>query len=207
MTALGQFAYVNPLKNTKHWNSSKNSYVKCWNALDQDCYHCQNGIKTSTDYVYGIYVSKGNADIKYLSVNLTTHTHFQNSFSSIFDANVNPCDKLFRFTYTQLTNMNGKKYNGYDIIPSAGEMYVKEIFRPSPLDAYQNIVKDFKWVVPEELVLKLLKYDEKPMSLIDLFLLIKEIYPAIEDKDAKKYSIRLIENGLVDIKKAKEYRQ
>ena len=124
-------------------------------------------------------MSKGNADIKYLSVNLTTHTHFQKSFSSIFDTDSNPCDKLFRFTYTQLTNMNGKKYNGYDIIPTAGEMYVKEIFRPSPLDAYQNIVRDFKWVVPEQLVLKLVKYDEKPMSLIDLFLLIKETYPSI----------------------------
>ena len=85
-------------------------------------------------------------------------------------------------------------------------MYVKEIFRPSPLDAYQNIVKDFKWVVPEELVIKLVDYDQKPMSLIDLFLLIKETYPIINDKDAKKYSIRLIENGLLDVKKAKEYR-
>lgn len=206
MTALGQFAYVNPLKNIKHWSPVKNYYVKCWGALDQDCFHCQNGIKKSTDYVYGIYVSKGNADIKYLSVNLTTHTHFQKSFSNIFDTDSNPCDKLFRFTYTQLTNMNGKKYNGYDIIPTAGEMYVKEIFRPSPLDAYQNIVRDFKWVVPEQLVLKLVKYDEKPMSLIDLFLLIKETYPSIKDKDAKKYSIRLLENGLIDIKKAKEYR-
>ena len=54
--------------------------------------------------------------------------------------------------------------------------------------------------------MKLIEYDQKPMSLIDLFLLVKEKYPIIEDKDAKKYSIRLIENGLVDIKKAKEYR-
>tara|TARA_R110000824_G_scaffold234298_2_gene422844 strand:- start:276 stop:587 length:312 start_codon:yes stop_codon:yes gene_type:complete len=102
--------------------------------------------------------------------------------------------------------MNGKKYNGYDIVQSDEEMFVKEIFRPSPLDAYQNIVKDFKWIVPEELVMKLLDYDQKPMSLIDLFLLIKEIYPVIKDKEAKKYSIRLVENGLIDIKKAKEYR-
>ena len=164
MTALGQFAYVNPLKNIKHWSSTKNSYVKCWAALDQDCFHCQNGIKKSTDYVYGIYVSKGNNEVKYLSVNLTTHTHLQKIFSTLFDD------------------------------------------RPSPLDAYQNMVKDFKWIVPEELVMKLVDYDQKPMSLIDLFLLIKEIYPIIEDKDAKKYSIRLIENGLLDVKKAKEYR-
>jgi len=206
MTALGQFAYVNPLKNIKHWSSTKNSYVKCWSALDQDCYHCQNGIKKSTDYVYGLYVSRDSADIKYLSVNLTTHTHFQKTFSTLFDDNKNPCDMVFKLNYTQLTNMNGKKYNGYDIIQSDEEMFVKEIFRPSPLDAYQNIVKDFKWIVPEELVMKLLDYDQKPMSLIDLFLLIKDIYPVIKDKEAKKYSIRLIENGLVDVKKAKEYR-
>ncbi len=139
-------------------------------------------------------------------MNLTTHTHFQKTFSTLFDDNKNPCDIVFKLNYTQLTNMNGKKYNGYDIMKSDEDMFVKEIFRPSPLDAYQNIVKDFKWVVPEELVMKLIEYDQKPMSLIDLFLLIKEKYSTIKDKDAKKYSIRLIENGLVDIKKAKEYR-
>ena len=37
--------------------------------------------------------------------------------------------------------MNGKKYSGYDIVKSDEDMFVKEIFRPSPLDAYQNIVK------------------------------------------------------------------
>ena len=139
-------------------------------------------------------------------MNLTTHTHLQKIFSALFDGNKNPCDMVFKISYVQLTNMNGKKYNGYDVIESDEEMFVKEIFRPSPLDAYQNMVKDFKWVVPEELVMKLVEYDQKPMSLIDLFLLVKEKYPTIEDKDAKKYSIRLIENGLVDIKKAKEYR-
>ena len=139
-------------------------------------------------------------------MNLTTHTHLQKIFSTLFDDNKNPCDMVFKVSYRQLTNMNGKKYNGYDIIESDEEMFVKEVFRPSPLDAYQNMVKDFKWVVPEELVMKLIDYDQKPMSLIDLFLLIKEIYPIIEDKDAKKYSIRLIENGLLDVKKAKEYR-
>ena len=101
---------------------------------------------------------------------------------------------------------NIKLFNQAAWHTSDEEMFVKEIFRPSPLDAYQNIVKDFKWIVPEELVMKLLEYDQKPMSLIDLFLLIKEIYPIIKDKEAKKYAIRLTENGLVDVKKAKEYR-
>jgi len=44
--------------------------------------------------------------------------------------------------------MNGKKYNGYDIVESDEEMYVKEVFRPSPLDAYQNNGKGFQMDCP-----------------------------------------------------------
>ena len=85
-------------------------------------------------------------------------------------------------------------------------MFVKEVLRPSPLNAFQNIVRDFRWVVPEELVVKLVDLDGHPISLIDLFLKIKEI-SNIEDNTAKKYAIRLLENGVVDLKKAKEFRK
>ena len=74
------------------------------------------------------------------------------------------------------------------------------------VQGYEILIGEDSIQTPEELVIKLVDYDQKPMSLIDLFLLIKETYPIINDKDAKKYSIRLIENGLLDVKKAKEYR-
>jgi len=61
-------------------------------------------------------------------------------------------------------------------------------------------------VVPEELVIKLLEYDSKPFNLIDLFLLIKQKSPKTTDKVAKSYAVRLLENGVMDVKKAKEYR-
>ena len=80
-------------------------------------------------------------------------------------------------------------------------------FRPSLTSPFQNKVKDFKWVVPEEVVLKLSDYDNKPMkSLIDFFLIIKDMFPRISDKKLKSYAIRLLENNVIDLRKAKEYR-
>ena len=61
--------------------------------------------------------------------------------------------------------------------------------------------------MPEEIVLKLVDYDNKPMSsLIDFFLILKELCPRIDDKKLKGYAIRLLENNVVDLRKAKEYR-
>jgi hypothetical protein len=85
-------------------------------------------------------------------------------------------------------------------------MFVAEVLRPSPLDPFQNQVAKFKWIVPEELVLKLIDYDNKPFNLIDLFLLIKEKMPKLSEIDAKMYAVKLLENGVMDLKKAKEYR-
>tara|TARA_Y100001963_G_scaffold31914_1_gene44024 strand:+ start:3255 stop:3938 length:684 start_codon:yes stop_codon:yes gene_type:complete len=207
MTALGQFAFVNPLHRVKHYVQSKNRRVDCWAERTGKCIYCENGIMKVNDYTYGIFTEKGDNTIKYMgSVNLSTHTLIQNIFSDLFDNNINPCDLVFEITKTKITNLNGNKVSGYDIKPSDEEMFVKEVFRPSPLNAFQNIVRDFRWVVPEELVIKLVDLDGHPISLIDLFLKIKEI-SNIEDNIAKKYAIRLLENGVVDLKKSKEFRK
>jgi hypothetical protein len=207
MTALGQFAFVNPLHRVKHYVQSKNRRVDCWAERTGKCIYCENGIMKVNDYTYGIFTEKGDNTIKYMgSVNLSTHTLIQNIFSDLFDNNTNPCDLVFEITKTKITNLNGNKVSGYDIKRSDEEMFVKEVFRPSPLNAFQNIVRDFRWVVPEELVVKLVDLDGHPISLIDLFLKIKEI-SNIEDNTAKKYAIRLLENGVVDLKKAKEFRK
>ena len=207
MTALGQFAFVNPLHRVKHYVQSKNRRVDCWAERTGKCIYCENGIMKVNDYTYGIFTEKGDNTIKYMgSVNLSTHTLIQNIFSDLFDYNINPCDLVFEITKTKITNLNGNKVSGYEIKRSDEEMFVKEVFRPSPLNAFQNIVRDFRWVVPEELVVKLVDLDGHPISLIDLFLKIKEI-SNIEDNTAKKYAIRLLENGVVDLKKAKEFRK
>jgi len=207
MTALGQFAFVNPLHRVKHYVQSKNRRVDCWAERTGKCIYCENGIMKVNDYTYGIFTEKGDNTIKYMgSVNLSTHTLIQNIFSDLFDNNINPCDLVFEITKTKITNLNGNKVSGYDIKRSDEEMFVKEVFRPSPLNAFQNIVRDFRWVVPEELVIKLVDLDGHPISLIDLFLKIKEI-SNIEDNIAKKYAIRLLENGVVDLKKSKEFRK
>jgi len=206
MTALAQFAFVNPLHRVKHYVQSKNKRVDCWAERTGKCVYCDNGIMKVNDYTYGIFIERGDSTIKYMSsVNLSSHTLIQNIFSDLLDDNINPCDLVFEISKTKITNLSGNKVSGYSIKKSSEDMFVKEVFRPSPLNAFQNIVRDFRWVVPEELVIKLVDLDGHPISLIDLFLKIKEI-SNVDDKEAKKFAIRLLENGVIDLKKAKEFR-
>jgi hypothetical protein len=67
-------------------------------------------------------------------------------------------------------------------------------------------VRDFRWRVPEEIAMKLIEHDGKPFNLIDLFIKIKELSPRSNDSTIKSYAIRLIENGVLDVRKAKEFR-
>lgn len=207
MTAKAQFAFVNPLHRLKHWIASKGKRVDCWKQRDKECFYCNKGIDQQHEYAYGVYIGKGDAEIKYLHTNLTTHTHIQNIFSQFFDESQNPCDLVFAVDRTEITNLSGVRVLGYDIKQIEDEeMFVPEVLRPSPLSPFQNLVRDFKWIVPEEIVVKLLDYDSKPFNLIDLFLLIKQKAPKLADKTAKSYAVRLLENGVLDVKKAKEYR-
>ena len=207
MTAIGQFAYVNPLHRLKHWDAKKHRRVDCWQARGDKCYYCEAGLPQIHDYTYGLYIEEGNATIQYLSTTLTTHTILQRMFSSMFDKNQNPCDFIFAFTRGKVTSLKGAKVNGYksELVENL-KMFVPEVQRPSPLSPHQNKVRDFKWKVPEEIALKLVEYDGKPFNLIDLFIKIKELSPRSNDNTIKSYSIRLIENGVLDVRKAKEYR-
>ena len=152
------------------------------------------------DYTYGVYSENGDDTIYYLSVNLSTHSHFQRYFSGCFDNDINPCDLIHKFTRTKITTLSGLKMNGYDLKPTEDKAFMREVFRPSLQSPHQNKVRDFKWVVPEEVVLKLVDYDNKPMtSLIDFFLIIKDLFPRIADKKLKSYAIRLLENNIIDL--------
>ena len=66
---------------------------------------------------------------------------------------------------------------------------------------------NFRWEVPEEVIRKLTELDGQPFTLIDFFLAIKEKLPNLTDKIAKQYSIILIENGIVDLRKARVFRE
>ena len=207
MTALGQFAFINPLHRIKHWSSSKKQRVDCWEPKGNECFFCKRGMAQIHDYTYGVYSEKGDDTIYYLSVNLSTHSHFQRYFSGCFDNDINPCDLIHKFTRTKITTLSGLKMNGYDLKPTEDKAFMREVFRPSLQSPHQNKIRDFKWVVPEEVVLKLVDYDNKPMtSLIDFFLIIKDLFPRIADKKLKSYAIRLLENNIIDLRKAKEYR-
>ena len=207
MTAVGQFAFINPLHRIKHWSSSKKRRVDCWEPKGKECFFCKRGMAQIHDYTYGVYSERGDETIYYLSVNLSTHSHFQRYFSGCFDNNINPCDLIHTFTRTKITTLSGLQMNGYDLKATEDKPFMTEVFRPSLQSPFQNKVRDFKWVVPEEIVLKLVDYDNKPMtSLIDFFLILKDLCPRISDKKLKSYAIRLLENNVVDLRKAKEYR-
>ena len=207
MTALGQFAFVNPLHRLKHWHSGKRQMVDCWEEKGNECFLCKKGFQQTHRYTYGLYIQHGDDNIYYFDANLSTHSHYQRIFSTLFDNNSNPCDILFEFTKRIITTPAGIKTKGYDIVETKEKIFTPEVLRPSMSDHFQNRVKDFKWVVPEEIVIKLLDYDGKPMSsLIDFFLLIKEKAPSVPDKEAKSYAVRLLENNVIDLRNAKEYR-
>ena len=91
MTALAQFAFVNPLHRVKHYVQSKNKRVDCWAERTGKCVYCDNGIMKVNDYTYGIFTERGDSTIKYMSsVNLSSHTLIQNIFSDLLDDNINP---------------------------------------------------------------------------------------------------------------------
>ena len=94
MTALGQFAFISPIHRVRHWNPAKRQRVKCW-AKDGNCIHCEREIPKINEFTYGIYHQQseyeggGKHGVSYMSVTLSTHTHFQQLFSKIIDGNSN----------------------------------------------------------------------------------------------------------------------
>ena len=207
MTAEAQFAFISPLHRLQHWISSKRKQVMCWQQKGKECIYCKNGLRQQHDFTYGIFIEKGNENVFYLSTNLSTHSHFQRLFSELLDNNVNPCDVVFSFERKKIATPTGGLANGYALEQMDQEVFVAEVFRPSLDSNFQNQVKNFKWTVPEEVVRKLADLEGKPFTLIDFFLAIKKTMPKLKDKTAKKYAVALIENGIVDLRKARIFRK
>ena len=198
MTALCQFAYVNPIHKVMHWDAENRRRTTCLKGKYEQCATCDKGVSVIHDYTYGIYTNDGDKTIRYLSTALSSHTNFQQSFKDNLKADVNPCDVLYKVRKGKITTPKGYETVGYEVeIVDDIEVFVAEKDRPSPF-------QEGKWLIPRMVAEGLTDIDRMPYNLIDLYTEMKERFPNIEDKQIKEYAILLGEGGVVDLRKAKE---
>ena len=206
MSALGQFAFIAPIHRVKHWNQSARRRVKCW-AGEGDCVFCEQDIPKINEFTYGLYHEHsqysggGKTELSYLSATLATHTHFQKLFSELIDNNINPTDVVFGMKRTKIKTSHGRSVNGYLLEQTDESPFVKEKFRPSLLNSEEQ---EYHWIVPEEIVSFLEDKNGDPISLIDLFLLLKDNFTGIPEKELKTYAVRLCENNVLNLRKARK---
>ena len=198
MTALGQFAFIAPIHRVKHWNPTTKKRNKCW-AKEGECVFCKNGTPKINEFTYGLYISKEKR-IKYLTFTVASHTQCQRLFSSMIEKGINPTDMVFEFSYGKVKTSFGKSVNGYEVKPTEKDIFVAEKFRPSLTNSEEQA---HTWIVPEEIVEYLKDKDGEPITMIDLFLLMKDQFPAIEEKELKKYAVKLCEHNVLNLVNAR----
>ena len=199
MTALGQFAFIAPIHRVKHWNPTTKKRNKCW-AKEGECVFCKNSTPKINEFTYGLYISSDKT-IKYLTLTVASHTQAQRIFSSLIEKGINPTDVVFEFSFGKVKTSFGKSVNGYQIEQTENEVFVAEKFRPSLTNSEEQ---SYTWTVPEEIVEYLKDKDGEPMTMIDLFLLMKEQFPAIEEKELKKYAVKLCEHNVLNLLNARQ---
>ena len=199
MTALGQFAFIAPIHRVKHWNPTTKRRNKCW-AREGECVFCKNGTPKINEFTYGIYVSEDKT-IRYLTLTVASHTEAQRLFSTIIDNGVNPTDIVFEFKKGKVKTTFGRATNGYILNPTEIDAFVSEKFRPSLTNSEEQ---SHVWIVPEEVVEYLKDKNGEPMSMIDLFLLLKNHFPAIPEIELKKYAVKLCEHNVLNLNNARE---
>tara|TARA_R110002020_G_scaffold9593_5_gene37647 strand:- start:10380 stop:10883 length:504 start_codon:yes stop_codon:yes gene_type:complete len=159
------------------------------------------------EFTYGVYhplseyQGGGDVEVSYLTATLATHTHFQKTFSEQIQSAVNPTDNVFEIKRTKIKTSSGRVVNGYQLTTTEMESFVKEKFRPT---LYNSEEQEYHWVVPVEIVEFLKDKEGEPISLIDLFLLLKDNFSGIQEKDLKTYAVRLVENNVLSLRKARE---
>ena len=206
MMALVQFAFIAPIHRIRHYNPASGKRSKCW-AKEGKCQACRKGITKIHEFTYGIYHEQseyrggGLTEISYLSSALSTHTNFQKMFTKIIEGGENPTDILFEIKRAKIKTSMGRSVKGYELVTTDKEPFVAEKFRPS---LYNSEEQEWKWVVPEEIIDFLKDRDGEPITLIDLFLLLKDRFSGIDEKDIKVYSIRLVDNNVLDLRRARE---
>jgi hypothetical protein len=206
MTALVQFAFIAPIHRIKHWNQTSSRRSKCW-AKEGECKFCQSGIPKIHEFTYGVYHEQseykggGLTEISYLSCALSAHTNFQKVFTKIIEGRENPTDIVFEVKRAKIKTTMGRSVKGYELTKIDKEPFVAEKFRPSLYDSEEQ---EWKWIVPEEIRDFLKDRDGEPITLIDLFLLLKDQFSGLDEKDIKVYAIRLVDNNVLDIRRARE---
>ena len=205
MTAIAQFAFISPIHRVRHWNPASRRMVKCW-AKEGDCVHCQRGMGKIQEFTYCIYtdsseyIGGGSVDISYLTVTTATHSHFQKAFTEMIENAKNPTDFVFEIKRTKLMTSYGSAVNGYELTDTDMDMFVKEKYRPSLSDSEEQSVV---WLVPEEIVQSLKDKNGLPMTMIDLYLLLKDNFATYDEKDLKKYAVKLCENNVLNLRNAR----
>jgi len=199
MTALGQFAFIAPIHRVKHWNPTTKKRNKCW-AKEGECVFCKNSTPKINEFTYGIYISEEKT-IKYLTLTVASHTLCQRLFATLIDNDINPTDKVFEFKKGKVETSTGRKANGYLLELIEDEPFVAEKFRPSLTDSDEQA---YTWTVPEEIVEYLKDKNGDPMNMVDLFLIMKEQFPAISEKDLKKYAVKLCEHNVLNLTNARK---
>jgi hypothetical protein len=199
MTAVGQFAFIAPIHRVKHWNPTTKKRNKCW-AKESECVFCKNGTPKINEFTYGIYISEMK-EVKHLTLTIASHTECQRIFSQLIEEGVNPTDLVFKFEKGKVTTTFGRQTNGYIMEQTDKEMFVEEKFRPSLTDSEEQ---KYRWVIPEEIAQYLADKNGQPMTMIDLYLVLKEQFPAIEDKELKKYAVKLCEHNILNLVNARE---
>jgi hypothetical protein len=199
MTALGQFAFIAPIHRVKHWNPTTKKRNKCW-AKEGECVFCKNGTPKINEFTYGIYVSE-ERKVKYLTLTVGAHTLAQRAFTILIENGFNPTDKVFEFKKGKVKTSTGREVNGYNLSITEINPFVEEKFRPS-LESSEE--QSYTWVVPEEIVEFLKDKDGDPMTMIDLFLILKESFPAIKEKELKKYAVKLCEHNVLNLLNARK---
>jgi hypothetical protein len=81
------------------------------------------------------------------------------------------------------------------------EQFVKEKFRPNLFNSEEQ---EYHWIIPVEVVEFLKDKDGDPISLIDLFLLLKDNFSGISDKDLKTYAVKLVDNNVLNLRNARQ---
>ena len=102
---------------------------------------------------------------------------------------------------TKIKTSSGRTVNGYMLDKTDNTAFISEKFRPSLFNSEEQ---EYNWVVPEEIVTFLSDKNGDPMSLIDLFLLLKDNFRGMSEKDLKTYAVRLCENNVLNLRKARK---
>tara|TARA_R110000751_G_scaffold127836_1_gene229959 strand:+ start:48 stop:719 length:672 start_codon:yes stop_codon:yes gene_type:complete len=199
MTALGQFAFIAPIHRVKHWNPTTKKRNKCW-AKEGECVFCKNSTPKINEFTYGLYINS-ERNIKYLTLTVASHTIAQRNFATIIENGTNPTDIVFKIEKGKVTTSFGSSTNGYVLEATELEAFVVEKFRPSLTNSDEQA---YTWVVPEAIVEFLKDKNGEPMSMIDLFLILKDQFPAIEDKELKKFSVKLCEHNILNLNNARQ---